>query len=110
MKESSYSKVTKCGICREKRLTSLEARDRGYCARCLSKAIQIDPDEWHCNGCFIQKSDHPCLFGRYEVFKDDKYQTHIGRYNTFREAKRAAKENRVTRPINMGYLQYKIIK
>lgn len=49
---------------------------------------QIDTDEWLYYGCFIQKSVHPKLVGKYEVFKNDEPQTHIGRCHTFAEAKK----------------------
>lgn len=54
---------------------------------------QIDSDEWLYKGCFIQKSEHPQLIGKYEVFKNDERQTHVGRCYTFTEAKKLCVEN-----------------
>ena len=55
---------------------------------------QIDFEEWLHHGCFIQKSEHPKLYGKYEVFKNDKNQTHIGRYKTKKDAIEAARKNK----------------
>jgi hypothetical protein len=52
------------------------------------KPVQVEDGEWKYKGCFIQKSIHPKLIGKFEVFKDDEGQTHIGRYHTFSEAKK----------------------
>lgn len=57
------------------------------------KPIQIDADEWLHKGCFIQKSEHPQLKGKYEVFKNDELQTHVDRCYTFAEAKKLCMEN-----------------
>lgn len=54
---------------------------------------QIDSEEWLYKGCFIQKSEHPQLKGKYEVFKNDEMQTHIDRCHTFAEAKKLCEEN-----------------
>lgn len=56
------------------------------------KPKQIGLDEWIYKGCFIQESTHPHI-GRYEVFKNDKPQTHIGRCYTFTEAKKLCEKN-----------------
>jgi hypothetical protein len=69
------------------------------CQHCKRKAlnneqpVQIESGEWYFMGCYIQESEHPALFGRFEVFKDDEKQTHVGRYMKFSEAKKAAKVN-----------------
>ena len=55
---------------------------------------QIDTEEWLYFGCFIQKSQHPQLCGKYEVFKNNEEQTHVGRAMTLLEAKRLCKENK----------------
>jgi hypothetical protein len=57
------------------------------------QVVQIDSEEWLYKGCFIQESEHPQLFGKYEVFKNDKEQTHVGRTKTFSEAKKLCEEN-----------------
>ena len=57
------------------------------------KPRQIDADEWLYKGCFIQRSEHPQLVGKYEVFKNDVPQTHVDRCFTFVEAKRLCVEN-----------------
>jgi hypothetical protein len=57
------------------------------------KPKQIDPDEWLYKGCFIQRSEHPELIGKYEVFKNDKQQSHVGRCYTFIKAKKLCEEN-----------------
>jgi hypothetical protein len=57
------------------------------------KPIQVDPEEWVYKGCFVQKQEHPKLTGRYEVFKNDEQQTHVGRCYTFAEAKKLCEEN-----------------
>jgi len=44
-------------------------------------------------GCFIQKSQHPELIGKYEVFKNDKTQSHVGRSYSFTEAKKLCEQN-----------------
>lgn len=59
----------------------------------LIKPKQITDGEWIYKGCFIQESEHPQLIGKYEVFKNDKHQSHVGRCYTFAEAKRLCKEN-----------------
>lgn len=55
---------------------------------------QIESNEWLYKGCFIQKSEHPKLKGKYEVFKNDKQQTHIDRCYTFAEAKKLCENNK----------------
>jgi hypothetical protein len=57
------------------------------------KPKQIEVGEWMYKGCFIQESTHPKLIGKYEVFKNDKPQTHVGRCYTFIEAKKLCEEN-----------------
>lgn len=57
---------------------------------------QVECDEWLYKGCFIQKSEHPELVGRYEVFKNDERQSHVGRCYTFAEAKKLCAENECT--------------
>jgi len=58
-----------------------------------NKCIQIESGEWLYKGCFIQESVHPRLVGKYEVFKNNKSQSHIGRCYTFTEAKKLCREN-----------------
>jgi len=53
----------------------------------FAKPTQIECSEWLYKGCFISKFEHPKLVGRYEVFKNDEKQTHVGRCYTFEEAK-----------------------
>lgn len=60
------------------------------------KLRQIEVGEWLYKGCFIQKSKHPKLVGNYEVFKNNKQQSHVGRCYTFMEAKRLCVENECT--------------
>jgi hypothetical protein len=55
--------------------------------------VKLELDEWLYKGCFIQKSIHPQLSGKYEVFQNNKEQTHIGRTFTFVEAKKLCVEN-----------------
>ncbi len=57
------------------------------------KPIQIDSQEWIYKGCFIQLFKHPKLKGKYEVFKNNKEQTHIDRTSTFLEAKKLCEVN-----------------
>ncbi len=57
---------------------------------------QIDPEEWLYKGCFIQKSVHPQLIGKYVVFQNNEEQTHIGRTYTFAEAKKLCEANECT--------------
>ena len=57
------------------------------------KPRQIEVGEWLYKGCFIQKSIHPKLLCKYEVFKNDEPQTHVGRCYTFTEAKKLCEEN-----------------
>ena len=57
------------------------------------KPKQIEVDEWIYKGCFIQKSEHPQLKGKYEVFKNNEEQTHIDRCYTFIEAKKLCEKN-----------------
>lgn len=64
------------------------------------KPYQIECGEWYFHGCYIQEGTHPMLFGKFEVFKDDEKQTHVGRYMKFSEAKKAAIENEVDAPKN----------
>jgi len=59
----------------------------------VEKPKQIEVGEWLYKGCFIQESEHPKLIGKYEVFKNNKPQSHVGRCYTFTEAKRLCKEN-----------------
>lgn len=55
---------------------------------------QVEVGEWLYMGCFIQKSTHPELIGKYEVFKNNKDQDHVGRCYTFKEAKKLCVENK----------------
>ena len=55
---------------------------------------QIDTHEWIYKGCFIQLFEHPALFGKYSVFKNNEKQTHIGRFKTMKEAKNACIGNK----------------
>jgi hypothetical protein len=57
------------------------------------KIKQIEVGEWLYKGCFIQESIHLQLPGKYEVFKNNEEQTHIGRCYTFSEAKKLCEEN-----------------
>lgn len=59
------------------------------------KPRQIEVGEWLYKGCFIQESVHPQLVGKYEVFKNDEPQTHVGRCYTFTEAKNFVKKMNV---------------
>ena len=61
--------------------------------RVLSKPQQIETGEWLYKGCFIQKSQHPNLMGKYSVFKNNKTQDNVGRCYTFSEAKKLCKAN-----------------
>lgn len=54
---------------------------------------QIEVGEWLYKGCFIQESEHPKLVGKYEVFKNNEHQTHVGRCHTLIEAKKLCMEN-----------------
>lgn len=58
------------------------------------KPKQIELGEWLYKGCFIQESIHPKLVGRYEIFKNDEPQTHVGRCYTFTKAKKLCEENK----------------
>ena len=58
------------------------------------KLRQIEVGEWLYKGCFIQELRHPKLFGKYEVFKNDTQQSHVGRCYTFLEAKKLCIENK----------------
>ena len=58
------------------------------------KLRQIEIGEWLYCGCFIQDSTHPKLLGKYEVFKNNKYQEHVGRCYTFLEAKKICEVNK----------------
>jgi len=60
------------------------------------KPIQIEVGEWLYYGCFIQESRHSELIGKYEVFKNDKEQSHVDRCYTFTEAKKLCVENECT--------------
>lgn len=68
----------------------------------MEKPKQIEVGEWLYKGCFIQESSHPQLIGKYEVFKNNENQDHVGRCYTFAEAKRLCKENECTE----NYLKY----
>ena len=57
------------------------------------KPIQTEAGEWLYKGCYIQESIHPKLSGKYEVFKDNKAHTHIGRYSNFKDALKACKDS-----------------
>ena len=57
------------------------------------KPRQIEVDEWLYKGCFIQKSEHPQLIGKYEVFKNDEPQSYVGRCFIFTEAKVLCEKN-----------------
>jgi hypothetical protein len=59
----------------------------------MSKPIQIDAGEWLFKGCFIQEFKHPKLLGRFEIFKNNKQQTHIAVCNTIKKAKQICIEN-----------------
>lgn len=62
----------------------------------MEKPIQIEVGEWLYKGCFIQLSEHPNLVGKYEVFKNNKCQTHVGRCFTIKEAKKMCESNECT--------------
>lgn len=106
-----YSRMKKCGDCRKVYLVTTEAHNRGLCAKCY-KPVQIETGEWYFAGCFIQEVVMPQIFAKYEVFKDDEAQTHVGHYKTFREAQRAARENEVKNPANglSAYVNLKTLK
>jgi hypothetical protein len=59
----------------------------------MSEPIKINSGEWLFKGCFIQEFKHPKLSGRFEVFKNDKQQTHISVCNNFEQAKKLCIEN-----------------
>lgn len=59
----------------------------------VDKPKHLGGGEWLYKGCFIQESEHPQLIGKYEVFKNDEPQSHVGRCYTFTEAKRLCEEN-----------------
>jgi predicted Fe-S protein YdhL (DUF1289 family) len=59
------------------------------------KLIQIEIGEWLYKDCFIQESIHPKLMGKYEVYKNDERQNHIGRCHTLAEAKKLCTENQI---------------
>ena len=63
---------------------------------------QIDTQEWIYKGCFIQEFKHPILFGKYTVFKNNEAQTHVGRYSSMKDAKKACIENEC----NDNYLKF----
>lgn len=62
----------------------------------IEKPKQIEVGEYLYKGCFIQESTHSKLIGKYEVFKNDKPQSHVGRCYTFTEAKKLCVENECT--------------
>jgi hypothetical protein len=66
------------------------------------KPIPIECGEWLYKGCFIQAIDHPKLFGKYTVFKNDELQTHVNNCFTFSEAKKLCETNECTD----NYLNY----
>lgn len=56
--------------------------------------VLIETDEWLYKGCFIQKQAvHPKLGGRFEIFKNNTSQTHVGRTYTYVEAKKLCENN-----------------
>ena len=57
------------------------------------KPKQIEVGEWVYMGCIIQEFEHPRLIGKYEVFKKNEEQTHVGRCYTFAKAKKLCEEN-----------------
>jgi hypothetical protein len=59
----------------------------------MTKPRQIEVGEWLYKGCFIQEFKHHLLIGKYEVFKNNAEQTHVGRCYTFIEAKNLCREN-----------------
>lgn len=59
----------------------------------VDKPKLIECDEWLYKGCFIQKSEHVKLIGKYEVFKNDSVQTHVGRCHTFTDARKLCEKN-----------------
>ncbi len=93
-----YSRIPKCKVCKKARLNRVEASERGFCTKCWRRCISIEVDEWYYYGCFIQRSEGPALFGRYEVWKDDESETHIDRFHTLKEAKAACREHAVENP------------
>jgi len=44
-------------------------------------------NEWRYKGFIIIKFEHPKLAGKYEVFRNDKNETNVGRCCTLKEAK-----------------------
>jgi hypothetical protein len=81
---------------------NLAALFEQYAGKMPNKPIQVELGEWLYMGCFIQESKHPRLVGNYEVFKNDAYETHIGRCYTFREAKKLCEEN----PCSSNYVKF----
>lgn len=57
--------------------------------------VQIEVGEWLYKGCFIQEQIHPELL-KYQVFKNDKKQTHVGVCSTFAQAKKLCEANECT--------------
>jgi hypothetical protein len=55
---------------------------------------QIEVGEWLYKGCYIQLSQHIELYGKYEVFKNNEDQDHVGRTRNFREAMKMCRENK----------------
>jgi hypothetical protein len=70
-----------------------------------SVPFQIEIGEWYFKGCFIQKHGFVQLPGKYNVFKDDQSQTHVGFYSNFKEAKKACNDNEVKKPY-LGILKF----
>ena len=93
-----YSRIPMCKVCKKTRLNQNPSWERKFCQKCWKRCIQIEDGEWYYYGCFIQLSDHPSLYGKYEAWKDDDARTHIGRYDTMKEAKEACRENAVQVP------------
>jgi len=43
---------------------------------------------WYYKGYFIQEAEHPLLYGKYEIYKDDELTTFVKRVQTIFEAKK----------------------
>ena len=50
---------------------------------------KTDVGEWLYRGFYIVHSEHPQLYGKYEVFEDNKSQSHLTRCKTLKECQQA---------------------
>lgn len=58
----------------------------------MKKPEQIEIGTWRYEGCIILQREHPKLMGKYEVFRDNETEDHIGAAYTFKEAKEICKQ------------------